>query len=358
MSKVKDRKGGWDEGDDRQGLGPVIDSASSTRIAVNRGPISDLVISPDGARLLVTSHGRHSVSAIDTDTFRVVGTVEGLSEPFAIAMGGDRAFVSTVSWAYDAVAVLDPRAATVVATHPLTHRVSDVAASRDGTRIYAGRTGADGGDLAVVDVASGRVETVGLPVSRRATTARVCVGPDGPRLYVAVNAAAAGQLFVLRTDGVARVVGSIRIRGPIRDVALSPDGVTAYVASDGPEGPRFDVVDTRSYRITRTRNVGDVGGFLTGLTVSGDGDRAYVVSDTAVTVLCTLTHDIVGVVAVTDHPSRAVESPDGKWLYVADYAGSVTATPVAAITGQEGADDAAAEGLMLPDLLPREPAFV
>ncbi len=358
MSKVKGLVAGRDEGDDPQGHVRVVDGASSTRIAVNRGPISDLVVSPDGGLLLVTNYGRDSVSAIDTDTRRVAGTAEGIPEPFAIAAGGARAFVATVSRAYDAIAVIDARAGAVVATHPLTQRVSDLAASPDGTRVYVGRNGVGGGDLAVVDAATGRTGTVGLPVAPRATTERVRISPDGSRLYVAVNDAAGGQVFVLRADGVPRVVGTVRIGFPIRDVALSPDGATAYVASDGPESCAVvDVVDTRSQTITRTRRVGDLGGILTGLTVSGDGDRLYVVSDTAITVLCTLTHDIVGIVAVTDHPSRVIESPDAKWLYVADHAGSVTVTPVASVTGQEIADDAGSEGFLLPDLLPREPAL-
>jgi DNA-binding beta-propeller fold protein YncE len=146
-------------------------------------------------------------------------------------------------------------------------------------------------------------------------------------------------------------------------VALSPDGAVAYVAGCAPDsGAVVDVIDTRSRKITRTRKVGDIGGILTGLTVSGDGDRAYLVGDTGITVLCTLTHDIVGTVAVTDQPSRVTESPDAKWLYVADYSGVVTVTPVASITGQEigdeDRDEGGADGLVLPDLLPREPALV
>ncbi|MGO9040482.1 MAG: YncE family protein [Mycobacterium sp.] len=363
MSKVKGRKAAHD---DREGHARVVDGDSSIRIAVNRGPISDLVVSPDGGRLLVTNYGNDSVSVIDTDTRRVTGTVAGLNEPSAIAVdghGGGRAFVSTVSRAYDAIAVLDARAGTVVATHPLALRVSDLAASPDGERAYVSRNGAAGGDLAVLDTATGRVGTVGLPVAPRATTACVRVSPDGSHLYVAANGPAGGEVFALRADGVPRVVGTIRIGLPIRDVALSPDGAIAYVASCAPDsGAVVDVIDTRSHAVTRTRKVGDIGGILTGLTVSGDGDRAYVVSDAVITVLCTLTHDIVGTVAVTDQPSRVIESPDAKWLYVADYSGAVTVTPVGSITGQELGDEArkvaTAEGLMLPDLLPREPALV
>jgi hypothetical protein len=45
-------------------------------------------------------------------------------------------------------------------------------------------------------------------------------------------------------------------------------------------------------------------------------------------VLCTLTQDVIGTVMV-DQPSCAVESSDGNYLYIADYSGTVTMTPVA-----------------------------
>ncbi len=353
MSKAEGRKAARDG---RDGGG------SAVRIAVDEGPISDLVVSADGGRLLVTNYGRDSVSVIDTDTRRVTGTVAGLNEPYAIATGshgGSRAYVSTVARAYDAIAVIDARANTVIATHPLALRVSDLAASPDGNLVYTSRNGADGGDLAVLDTATGRVGTVALPAAPRATTQCVRVSPDGSHLYVAANGPAGGQVFVMRANGAPRVVNTIRIGLPVRDVALSPDGATAYVASCAPDsGAAVDVIDTRSHTITRTRKVGEIGGVLTGLSVSGDGDRAYLVGDAGITVLCTLTHDIVGTVAVADQPSRVRESPDAKWLYVADYSGAVTVTPVGSITGQEIEDEAGDEGLVLPDLLPREPALV
>lgn len=46
-------------------------------IAVHHGPISGMALRPDGRRLLVTNYADDSVSVVDTDTFRVVDTVEG-----------------------------------------------------------------------------------------------------------------------------------------------------------------------------------------------------------------------------------------------------------------------------------------
>jgi YVTN family beta-propeller protein len=351
-------------------------------ISVQNGPISGMVASSDGSRLMVTNYGGDSVSIIDTDSCRVVETVSGVQEPFAIAAGGpDRVYVSSVSRAYDSIEVIDMSTNTVVATHPLALSVSDLVASADGRYLYASRNGTGGTDIAVVDTTTGRVEVIDI-AGPGATTQCVRTSPDGDRLYVGINAPSGGKLVVLgapsddRSSGRARwrqksartrttgmsVIGVVEIGLAVRDVAVSPDGGAAYVASCSPElGAVIDVVDTRTNKITSTRKLGEIGGNLTGCTLSRDGDRAYLVSDDGITVLCTLTQDIIGTVAVTEQPSCVVESPDGKRLYVADYSGAVIVAPVAssaplAIEGAAHRSYASADWVM-PELLQYEPAL-
>jgi YVTN family beta-propeller protein len=322
-------------------------------IAVHDGPISGIVASPDGSRLMVANYGGDSVSVIDTDSRRVVETVVGLDEPFAIAMGkhdANRAYVSTVSTAYDSIGVVDVCTGTVIATHPLALSVSDLAVRADGKYVYASRNGVGGADVAVLDTTTGGVESIDLPTQPGTTAECVRVGSDGRRLYVATNGPADGRLVIIGGHGW-RVIDTVEIGLPIRDLALSPNGAIAYVASCGPDwGAVIDVIDTRTAKITGTRKIGDIGGILTGLTLSGDGDRAYLVSDDSVTVLCTLTHDVVGTIAVANQPSCVVESPDAKYLYIADYAGRVTVAPIASES------EAPAEWVV-PDLPPCEPAL-
>jgi YVTN family beta-propeller protein len=322
-------------------------------IAVRNGPISGIVASPDGTRLMVANYGSDSVSIIDTDSRQVVETVVGLDEPFAIVMGSrdsSRAYVSTVSTAYDSIGVVDMSTNTVIETHPLAFSVSDLAVSPDGKYVYAGRNGVGGADVAVLDTATGRVEPIDLPSQPGTTAECVRVSSDGRRLYVATNGPADGRLLVIGTDRL-RVTDTVEIGLPIRDVALSPDRAIAYVASCGPEwGAVIDVIDTRTAKIIGTHKIGESGGILTGLTLSGDGDRAYLVSDDSITVLCTLTHDVIGAVAVANQPSCVVESPDAKYLFIADYSGKVTVAPIAS------EDPAPAEWIM-PELPRCEPAL-
>lgn len=363
MSIVNGRKAARDGRD-----GQVLEFGAApgfpivVEIAVQNGPISGIATSPDGARLLVTNYGRNSVSVIDTDTCRVVETVADLDEPFAIAMGSkdaDRAYVSTVSTAYDAIGVIDVPTNTVVATHPLALSVSDLVVSPGGRYVYAGRNDAGGADVAVLDTTTGRVEAIDVATTPGTTTECVRVSPDGGRLYVGTNGRADGRVVVIGTHpqsnepgarrssrrrksstasgGEAkqsdlRVIDTIEIGLPVRDVALSPNRAVAYVASCAPElGVVIDIIDTRTNKIIGTRKIGEISGILTGLTLSRDGDRAYLVSDDGIAVLCTLTHDVVGTVTVTNQPSCMVESRDAKYLYIADYSGAVTVAAVASI---------------------------
>ena len=363
---------------------------SPVHIPVRKGPISSIAASPDGARLMVTNYGSDSVSVIDTDTLRVTQTVAGVNEPFAIAMGGadaNRAYVSAASAAYDSIEVIDTSSNTVIASHPLALSVSDLVVSPDGKNVYASRNGARGGDIAVLDTTTDEVEVIELGPG--ITTDCVSVSSDGGRLYVGTNGPAGGQLVVFgadapsedrarsswrrknstnstRSSGNLRVIDTVGIGLPIRDVALSADGSVAYVASSCPElGPDLsvvvDVIDTRNNKIINTSKIGEISGILTGLTLSGDGDRAYLVTDNSVTVLCTLTLDVIGTLGDAMQPSAVVESPDGEFLYIADYSGTVSVVPIASKTPlaiESAAHDSDAPADWgLPELLQFEPAL-
>ncbi|GBG39370.1 YncE family protein [Mycobacterium montefiorense] len=357
----------------------------AVEIAVGNGPISGIAISRDGRRLMVTNFRAGSVSVIDTECFRVVDSIDGVDEPFAIAVDGSglQAYVSTASASYDSIQVIDMSTNAVVATHPLALSVSDLAVDAAGRHVYASRNAAGVVDLAVLDTTTGRVQAISV-ADAAAGTATECVRvrPDGTRAYVGINGPAGGRLVVIGTkaqSGAAgghtgwrkkhgtdrqtalQVIDTVEIGLPVRDVALSRGGALAYVASCAPEiGVVVDVIDTRTNKITNTRKVGEIGGILTGMTLSADGDRAYLVSDDRVTVLCTLTHDVIATIGAGTQPSCVVESPDGTRLYIADYSGAVSVAPIASATtlAIESAvpnSELSATGWMLPDLMPQEP---
>lgn len=354
MSGMNDRKAFSDDRNERTFR---FHDAPVVQIPVRNGPISDIGIDGDGSQLVVANHGGDTVSIIDTDSRRVVQTL-GIEEPFAIALsGGDapRAYISAASAAYDWIAVVDLTTNEHVATHPLASHVSDLTVSADGRFVYAGRNGAAGADVTVVDTTTGDFEVVDLPTTPGTTADCVRISPDGRHVYAATNGPSGGQLVVIetgaRSDG--GVVGSYDLGLPIRDVALSADGGTAYVASCGPVvGAVLDVIDTRTRKITGTRKLSEVAGPLTRLSLSRDGRRAYLVSDERVVVVCTRTHDVIADIGAVKYPSCVVESPDGRYLYIADHVGAVTVLPIAV-----GPGPAEAPTTGLRELLQREPVF-
>ena len=330
-------------------------------IAVSSGPIGGIAATADGQRLLVSNCRGDSVSLIDTRNCAVLQTITGTPEPFAIALpvgANNRAYVTTATAPYDAIAVVDMRAKMVVATYPLAFSVTDLAVSADGNRLYASRTEPGLCDIAVLDPTTGDLDVIEIATEPGTTAEHVCISSDAQRLYVAVNGPYDGRLVVI--DTVERhITHRIEIGSPIRDVALSPDGGTAYVASCGTDfGTAVDVIDSRTSMVVSTAKVGASGGFVTQLALSGDGDRGYLVGDGGVTVLSLPARQVIGTIPTNTPPSCVIESPDGTWLYVADYAGVVTVVSVASLLVGEVGEEHDDITCGLPALRTLEPALI
>jgi DNA-binding beta-propeller fold protein YncE len=296
-------------------------------IAAGHGAVSGIAVRSDGALLTVTHYGDDSVSLIGTTDGAPRLTVTDVDEPSAVAMAGNRAYVSSVSTAHDEILAFDTDSERIVATYPVEFGVTDLVVSPNGRFVYTGRTGDDGAGVAILDTSTGKQTYVPIAAT---TVGCVRVSPDGRRLYVAANGASTAELVTIDTQRN-RVVGTVEIGSPIRDIALSPDGATAYVGSCGSDfGTVLDIVHARNSAINATYKIGEAAEALAQLTVSRAGDRVYLVGDQHVTVWSTATQEVLGSITVGDQPSCAVESPDGKRLYIADYAGTVTELEISA----------------------------
>ncbi|WP_406814391.1 WD40 repeat domain-containing protein [Mycobacterium sp. M23085] len=360
--------------DDRDGRVFQLDTTSVVQVPVHHGPISDIAVSPDGRRLVATNYGRDMVSVIDAHTCRVSSTITGLAEPFSVTMSGadsNYAYVSTASAGCDAIEVIDVVTNWRIATHRLANSVSDLTVSPDGRHLYASRNAVRRADVTALDTTTGELEVIDLATAPGDTTECVRVSADGRRLYIGMNSPSGGSLAIVETrtrsddrriGGRSRIVGVVDLGLPLRDVALSTDGGTAYVASCDPvAGAVLDVVDTRLNKIVGTHKVPEITGPLTRMTLSRDGVRAYLVSDDRITVLSTHQLDAVGEVHVSKQPSCVLESPDGTHLYVADYSGVLSAARIASpapsqTRGGVSGRDLSAAG-WLPDLPEWEPAL-
>ncbi|MDT5018450.1 MAG: hypothetical protein QOD39_4610, partial [Mycobacterium sp.] len=128
-------------------------------VAVQRGPIGDIAAATDGS-IVVTNYGDDTVSFLDAHTLAVDAVIAVPGEPVAVALADNRAYVSTSSLNHDQVSVIDTTTKTIISTYPLAFSVTALAVSPDGKRVYAGRTGDDYVDVAVIDITAERVGTI------------------------------------------------------------------------------------------------------------------------------------------------------------------------------------------------------
>lgn len=299
------------------------------RIEVGRGPITDISVDPADGRIYVTNQAADGIAVLDAATCSVVAAVGGIAEPSAVAAAKGRAFVATVTLSHDAVTVVDPAAEAPALDHPLALSVRDVAVDPSGRYVYAARSGRDGADLAIVDTATGRVATMTLGTRAGAAAVAVTITRDGKRVYVITVDDLGGELVAIDT-AARRVAGGLAFPAPLRDVVVSPDGATVYVATcDLSFGGVIDVVDAGRMRVVDSI---DIGGLVTQLVAGVAGDRLYAVGTDRVSVVCLATHEIVDTVTAIREPSCVAESADGKQLFIADFDGAVTVLTVASST--------------------------
>jgi YVTN family beta-propeller protein len=318
-------------------------------VAVHRGPIGD--IAAGDATVVVTNYGDDSVSLLDIDTLAAQDTIAVDGEPFAAIVTDDRAYVSTSSTNFDAVSVIDINTKAVIATYSLAFGVTALAISPDGKRVYAGRTGRDHADVAVIDTTADRVGTIDIATGAGIGVDALEVDPTGKRLYVATTDARGSQLVVVDAE-TARVERTVWVGSPIRDLGFA-DGTAYVLTSDRARGGAVSVIDLSTNQITDTI---ELGGAPTQMTLSPDKTRAYIVDYDHVAVLCTLSLEVVNTITVGARPSCVAVSSDGGRLHVADYAGGVTVFIVASTMPLLYSQFMATDPIALPEPRDLEPA--
>ncbi len=340
----------------------VIDTATNTvvgePIVVGSGPLS-VAASPDGDRVYVTNSYDNTVSVIDTTTNQVTATIAVPVQPgyipewdyeypnvvteVAVSPDGDRVYVNATDGTVSVIDT-DPTSATyntVISTSSAS-LYSDMKVSPDGSRLYATRDGDFGSPtLDVIDTDSMTVVDsvqVGPEWNLDAfeseftdDTYNMAVSPDGTRTYVTYSVQqvhrgdgghTSGEFIydsrgviwhaeggydavsVIDTDPTSATynteIARITVPAGAQDVALSPDGSTAYVTS--PDGKTVTMIDTTTNTV--------IGTFTTDETSAGPRD-VY-----------------VGFNSVR-YPTRYVTVAPNGTVYVTDYTdGKVYATTV------------------------------
>lgn len=292
-------------------------------IVLNCNSIGDVAADPTGSMLVLTHPRRSAVSILDVDDPAGVSLIGLDNDPVAVAVAGGCAFVATTSASYDALYVVDLATAALVSSHPLEFTITGMAASPDGARVFVARTGRLGNDVAVIDIAAETVTPVAIAIGDAAVI-DVVRASDSGMLYLGISSPRAGELAVVdAAEG--RVVSTVPIGAPIRDVALSPDGAMAYLLAHHPRGAAAVIrIDAANNAIGAVVKVGE---FATQLAVSSDGANVYVLQPNGVAVICAATDEIFDHITVGGWPSCIASLSAGR-LYLADYAGVLTGLPV------------------------------
>lgn len=294
-----------------------------------RGPIGDIALDTGSSRLVATNCADNSVTIVDAGRLTAQGTVPVPGAPFAVVAADDRAYVGTSSTPSDGITVIDTNSRAVIAYYPLALTVTTLAVTPNGKRVIAGRAGQDRADLAIIDVTAERVGTVDIATGPDVNIDAVRVDESGRRVYAATSDSRGSRLVVVDAE-TAQVQGAVPFDAPIRDVALcadGPDGRAAYVLTADPvHGGAVHTVDLATNRIAPGASFG---GWPTQLALSSDGNYAYIVDQDRVEVYSTLNNEILEATWFGAQPSCAEVGVDGERLYVADYAGELTALDIA-----------------------------
>jgi YVTN family beta-propeller protein/VCBS repeat-containing protein len=291
----------------------VVDTTTNTvtgTIAVGPSPLS-LAIRPDGSRVYVTNSEDNTVSVINTTTKTVVTNIQVPVQPtwnpeagdlpnvvadIVVSPTGDRAYVTATD---GTISVINTTTNGVMSTNAVGY-YSDLKISADGRHLYGtyyGYYGTPG--VAVLDIAPGGAVTyngtagVGPVWNLDAmqseftnNTYNVALSPDGRRMYVTYGVTTVargtgghtsgsfitdsrGQTWMV-TGGYSAVsvldidpitgrgteVARVTVSAGTQDIAVSPDGRTAYVTSW--DGKSVTMIDTATNTVT--------GGYTTDVT--------------------------------------------------------------------------------------------
>jgi YVTN family beta-propeller protein len=235
-------------------------------IPVPAGP-HGLVITPDGAKVFVSSDGASTVSVIDTTTDQIVDTIDVGQTPHGLAISPDGREVLVSGFGTNQAEVLDTSSDRVIGRVSVS-QPHNSAISPDGQRAYVASQQQGETALIAVDLTSmTRISTVPLDKTPRALN----FSPDGRWVYFTVAGSDAVQVLdVTRNE----VVGQISVGVSPHLPTFTPDGQLGLVVAQGPG--ELDLLDPGSTTESAAIRVGSAPHWLA---TSADGRTAYVTDE-------------------------------------------------------------------------------
>jgi YVTN family beta-propeller protein len=206
-----------------------------------------VVFGPTNGLLYVTTELDNSVTVIDPQSLKVVGTIptgQPESHMLAITRDGRRGYTSNVG--PGTVSVLDLEAKKLLATIPVSAMAQRIALSVDDRWVFTSDQTKP--RLAVIDTTTNAVKTwVPLPGVGYGTAPT----PDGKWLVVAMPRI--NQVGVLDLETM-QVVRTFAVPKAPQEVLIRPDGMAAYVSCDASH--QVAVIDLKSWKVEKLIDAG------------------------------------------------------------------------------------------------------
>jgi YVTN family beta-propeller protein len=205
------------------------------------------VIGPKNGLLYVTTELEKSVTVIDPETLKIVGTIptdQPESHMLAISSDGRRGYTANVG--PGTVSVLDLEAKKVITVIPISGNTQRISISPDDRLVFtADQTKPQ---LAVIDTASNKIKTwIPLPGTGYGTAPT----PDGHWLLVAMNGI--NKVGIVDLESM-KVVRELDVPKSPQEVIVRPDGAVAYVSCDASR--QVAVIDLNEWKVTKLVNAG------------------------------------------------------------------------------------------------------
>jgi len=280
----------------------IMDSVTKEEIGrIEFGPGAnpvDIVPSPDLSRLYVSLRGHNEVAVIDTKNRKLETRIKVGKHPHFIKVlpDGKRLIVANNSDTH--ASIIDMGANAVVAKPEVTVGSAGVAVTPDGKFAYI--MSVYTGNITVIDLEKAkRVETINVP-GEFPYFLSVAVPPGSPLIYICTTSRNSISVWDTRTN---KVVGEFPTARYPSYITLAPGG------------------DTRTNKV--------VGEFPTArypsyITLAPGGARAFVTHtfsnySESVTVVDLHKRAVIKEIKVGQMPMVPVVSPDGKFLFTANY---------------------------------------
>ena len=198
--------------------------------------------------LYVTTELDDSITIVDPETLKIVGTVpttQKESHMLAITRDGKRGYVSNVG--PGTVSVLDLDSRTTIKVIPIAPATQRIALSRDDKWCFA--SDATKPRMAVIDTSTNEVaKWIDLPGQGYGAAAT----RDGRRMLVAIPGKDVVAVIDVKTMRVERTIPVVK--SP-QEMLVRPDGKFAYVA--GASAKQVAVIDLSQWKMTATVDVGN-----------------------------------------------------------------------------------------------------